>query len=215
MKRDLSFLEKKADDKWSQPVRTTKPSSMTVKQSQVSIEVGGQAGVINQIDEDHIETLVREIVSANNLSMVTEMVKNQVEQSVAEAKAEITREAVVEVETLENLQDAITTLEEHMDDKFTKQIDAILKQVSKDGEDLKSFILDMKGIQKNQEVLLDLYEEQKKVEEEHRKLIDKLFVKLEERNLTVATLNEKHMQLHEQVDLVKQELGMDLSKKMQ
>ena len=102
-----------------------------------------------------------------------------------------------------------------MDDKFTKQIDVILKQVSKDGEDLKSFILDMKGIQKNQEVLLDLYEEQKKVEEEHRRLIDKSFVKLEERNLTVATLNEKHMQLHEQVDLVKQELGMDLSKRTQ
>ena len=90
-----------------------------------------------------------------------------------------------------------------------------MKQVSKDGEDLKSFILDMKGIQKNQEVLLDLYEEQKKVEEEHRRLIDKSFVKLEEKNLTVATLNEKHMQLHEQVNLVKQELGMDLSKRTQ
>ena len=78
--------------------------------------------------------------------MVTAMVKTEVEQSVAQVKADITREAVVEIETLENLQDAITTLEEHMDDKFTKQIDVILMQVSKDGEELKSFILDMKGI---------------------------------------------------------------------
>ena len=103
MKRDLTFLEKKADDKWSQPAVKTKPSSMSVKQTQMSIEVGGQAGVINQIDEDHIETLVREIVSANNLSMVTEMVRNQVDESVAKVKADITREAVVEIETLENL----------------------------------------------------------------------------------------------------------------
>ena len=78
--------------------------------------------------------------------MVTAMVKTEVEQSVAQVKADITREAVVEIETLENLQDAITALEEHMDDKFTKQIDVILMQVSKDGEELKSFILDMKGI---------------------------------------------------------------------
>ena len=84
MKRDLTFLEKKADDKWSQPVKASQPmmakaSSMSVKPTQMSIEVGGQAGVINQIDEDHIETLVREIVSANNMSMVTEMVRNEVE----------------------------------------------------------------------------------------------------------------------------------------
>ena len=92
---------------------------MTIKQSQMSIEVGGQTGsIMNQIDEDQIETVVREIVSANNLSMVTEMVKNEVTKAVAKVKADITREAVVEVETLENLQDALTTLEEHLDNKL-------------------------------------------------------------------------------------------------
>ena len=46
MKRDLTFLEKKADDKWSQPVKASQPmmakaSSMSVKPTQMSIEVGG------------------------------------------------------------------------------------------------------------------------------------------------------------------------------
>ena len=146
MKRQLTFLEKKEDDKWIPRVKA-KPSSMTIKQSQMSIEVGGQTGsIVNQIDEDQIETVVREIVSANNLSMVTEMVKNEVTKAVAKVKADITREAVVEVETLENLQDALTTLEEHLDNKLNRSIEEVMKQVTKDGEDLKSFITDMKSI---------------------------------------------------------------------
>ena len=58
----------------------------------------------NQIDEEQLEVLVRQLISTHNQDLISEMVRREVIKEVTKAKVEINRETVVEIETLENLQ---------------------------------------------------------------------------------------------------------------